>query len=878
MPPRGRPKKRKFNTTGLVQNQNNACEQQHSAAEAHEGEAVPGASRPSSLAEAQEDSGDLKEGAGLEAANEPEEESGWELVLSHDSLKLVPAEMDILESEGSGCEEESEDEETRSNVLLEAMLAHAARIEDAFEDEDWMPAADLRAMKHRAVLRKERPKTYSKGPDVGSKSARTQRRYKALLANQTQLDRFFPAISPSMPSRPPAPSTECHGGPLGSEPTSSQTASSQVPEPVTSPTFLPSCTPLSPALLPPRAPSPTPALLLPTPALSPARTSDSSLQVARRGGTSPPTTDPKSFGSAGASDLNAPTSSLAASRRSSSSLCPSASEPQGSSEDEWEEEVSSTLQLGTKIRGWDVLRAQVKQDLADKAQQLPISRVNQLCIIRNFATLRLKGKGRIAASLEIAQQWQERVGSEAYFARRVRTLARHYQIFEQLPVETRGGKSNAHSHLHNESVQAAARDWLTAQPSGTITPRAFQASLNETILPTLIISLPRPICERTARRWLIQLGWRRTVLRKGVYMDGHERPDVVEYRQDTFLPLMAEYERRMCRYEPTEDGTLRCIKPVLVAGETEVIAIFHDECCFHANDFKKTAWLREGETVRQSKSRGRLIHVSDFITEATGRLVLRDESSGSILEDARVIIYPGSNGDAWRTLAARHCSYSTNLLLTLRSPPDALRAFDMNKSNGGKQRKQRDTVIPDSNPTEALRGRPQKMTLPNGDAKGLQQVLEERGFDVHKLRAKCSPVCPFESTGCCMARLLSQQDDFKNQKSMLELVIEKAGHACIFLPKFHCELNPIEMYWGWCKYRYREVIKKNFEEAKQLAHRVLDSCPTDVIRRFINKSWRFMSAYRKGLTGQAAAWAVRKQKQHRQVSRIAMMHLDAILN
>ena len=48
--------------------------------------------------------------------------------------------------------------------------------------------------------------------------------------------------------------------------------------------------------------------------------------------------------------------------------------------------------------------------------------------------------------------------------------------------------------------------------------------------------------------------------------------------------------------------------------------------------------------------------------------------------------------------------------------------------------------------------------------------------------------------------LLSQQDDFKNQPSMLETLIQGAGHECIFLPKFHCELNPIEMVsylWLW---------------------------------------------------------------------------------
>jgi len=35
------------------------------------------------------------------------------------------------------------------------------------------------------------------------------------------------------------------------------------------------------------------------------------------------------------------------------------------------------------------------------------------------------------------------------------------------------------------------------------------------------------------------------VLRKGVYMDGHERPDVVEYQKNMFLPLMALHEKNM---------------------------------------------------------------------------------------------------------------------------------------------------------------------------------------------------------------------------------------------------------------------------------------------------------------------------------------------
>src|ERR1700692_4587861 len=57
------------------------------------------------------------------------------------------------------------------------------------------------------------------------------------------------------------------------------------------------------------------------------------------------------------------------------------------------------------------------------------------------------------------------------------------------------------------------------------------------------------------------------------------------------------------------------------------------------------------------------------------------------------------------------------------------------------------------------------------------------------------------SSTCCMRRVISLQQDFINEKPLLQIIIEEAGHKCYFLPKFHCELNPIEMYWGWVKIR-----------------------------------------------------------------------------
>ncbi len=125
--------------------------------------------------------------------------------------------------------------------------------------------------------------------------------------------------------------------------------------------------------------------------------------------------------------------------------------------------------------------------------------------------------------------------------------------------------------------------------------------------------------------------------------------------------------------------------------------------------------------------------------------------------------------------------------------PDALCAFDMNKSNGGSQRKQKDTVILMTNAHPKFRGKAQKLVTKTSVAKGLQQTLEECGFNMQGMHAKCSPICPFKNEICCMAHLLSKQDDFQFQDSLLEHKIKDRGHHCIFLPKFHCELNLIKM-------------------------------------------------------------------------------------
>ncbi len=71
-------------------------------------------------------------------------------------------------------------------------------------------------------------------------------------------------------------------------------------------------------------------------------------------------------------------------------------------------------------------------------------------------------------------------------------------------------------------------------------------------------------------------------------------------------------------------------------------------------------------------------------------------------------------------------------------------------------------------------------------------VLAERGLLTAPLHGKCKK-CDLEATNCCCKHVLELQPNFCEQKSLVQEVIEAAGHLCIFLPQYHCELNFI----GW---------------------------------------------------------------------------------
>ncbi len=156
-----------------------------------------------------------------------------------------------------------------------------------------------------------------------------------------------------------------------------------------------------------------------------------------------------------------------------------------------------------------------------------------------------------------------------------------------LPPELHGGVHKGMSHLYDDDVEWCAWGWLANQRPGTVTPAVFHATLNSEILPSLCVILKTPICDCTAHFWLHKLGYDKIALWKGVYMDGHEWPDVVEYCNTSYLPKMLEYESHMTHYEGPD---LIPHPPTLKPGEKHIISLCHDEWIFSANDYQMAPW------------------------------------------------------------------------------------------------------------------------------------------------------------------------------------------------------------------------------------------------------------------------------------------------
>ncbi|KAJ7222149.1 hypothetical protein GGX14DRAFT_352858 [Mycena pura] len=150
----------------------------------------------------------------------------------------------------------------------------------------------------------------------------------------------------------------------------------------------------------------------------------------------------------------------------------------------------------------------------------------------------------------------------------------------------------------------------------------------------------------------------------------------------------------------------------------------------------------------------------------------------------------------------------------------------------------------------------------------MEQIIKERNLWKDGLLAQCPGFkCQEGKTDCCCRRILFCQSDFVNQKSALEELIEQRGHICDFYPKYHCELNFIEMYWGAAKFHYRKSPRtSDMKEMRVNVQQCLDKIPHLAIMRYANRAARFVSGYAHGLSGTDLGYLKKEYKSHRMLT------------
>src|SRR6202789_1755148 len=173
---------------------------------------------------------------------------------------------------------------------------------------------------------------------------------------------------------------------------------------------------------------------------------------------------------------------------------------------------------------------------AIKALSILISVSEYVKLHAHYRTSKACKQPCLKASIAIAR----RMGKGPYFARQIRHnelyLLRHRHL-QPRKVHSREGH---HSLLDNETVLHGVHVYLATQVLGSLTPHTLCQHVNDMLLPALEIQ--GTISKTTAQRWLrFRLGYQCKEARRGIYIDGHERPDVVKKRKE-FLEELDRYE------------------------------------------------------------------------------------------------------------------------------------------------------------------------------------------------------------------------------------------------------------------------------------------------------------------------------------------------
>lgn len=248
--------------------------------------------------------------------------------------------------------------------------------------------------------------------------------------------------------------------------------------------------------------------------------------------------------------------------------------------------------------------------------------------------------------IDASQRAAESQGfSEKWGGRLVRRWVQKWVDSQDLPTSSKGAHAKTFSLLNDPAIRAELRSYVRSNKwcmnpeklsefsqekmipaaakeylnhiTNVEIPKGLKKYMDLELFPWIHYKVGKGISLSTARRMLHREGFFYTEHKKSLYYDGHERPDVVKYRQEVFLPAMMEYRKQLVEYKVDNlDEEVR--KPVSNYVERRLVLVPQDEMTTQANDGKRKSWVLDGEHALKKKGVGRGIHQSDVICSTVG--------------------------------------------------------------------------------------------------------------------------------------------------------------------------------------------------------------------------------------------------------------------
>lgn len=91
-------------------------------------------------------------------------------------------------------------------------------------------------------------------------------------------------------------------------------------------------------------------------------------------------------------------------------------------------------------------------------------------------------------------------------------------------------------------------------------------------------------------------------------------------------------------------------------------------------------------------------------------------------------------------------------------------------------------------------------------------------------------------------------ENFKNEKTKIEHYLNDRRHCCLLLPKFHCEINPIERCWAQAKCQVHGHCNYTINGRRDNVPKCLDSITVDSIQKHFCKVRMYMFGYLLGIS------------------------------